>query len=911
MTQKKKRKNPERSDRATGTGRSKPQSVLKVAAVKGAPGWLLDGEPYVPILAQAGRGGLADIQEGKLRLPAEVRVRTTVPAGLGSRFTLACTLSCDSPDTGQAGPYVLLDGRNAQGRPKRYSMKLDARRAGLWAAHSQILTPAGTCVIGAPVRQVHCKPVRLRLAKCGATLAFEVNGTAAGEWTDPDPMARLDQIWLVGAAAPVVIEALTLTNGSGTVVFRELFDDAQAVRRRFFGDLKPLGPLPGSSFFAAGCDVYTTWEHGPQLSLVWKADGTYDWSEVDGYLRKLAALDPSGRIQFRFFFDAPAWWARQNPDQMVHVRQADGKTASTGIVSFASKTFWAEAEQAARDLVRYCAQHPEGWRFVGVLYSSGHCEWFPHWGAGYSDYSPAFLDGFREWLQTRYGTVGRLRAAWKDAAVTFGTATLPTPAERVQGDFYEFYDPAKGLHRQDFGLYYSEVVTRLIERLARAFKEASSGRVFTRVMAGYQPGGRGFRYHAGPHADFAAVLKCPWLDSFFMPNDYRGRGVNGFTGFEIPIASVLLHGKTYITEVDDRTHPVESFLFGTAESPWHTAQALKRTVAAAICQASGAEFKDWAAGWFEDDETQSVIRKLNVIAQESTRHDRTPTAEIAVILNPRSTCHVRDGSLLYDTLNNQQMHLCYPRIGAPHDRLLVDDLALARDYKLYIVQDALHLTDAQRRLIKRKICTKGHTVLWIYAPGVVGERSVGAENISKLVGMRIRCRETYEHLHLHLHLSAGAHPYNRGIPAGTGLNTWEGFYPLFYVDDPQATTLGWGGDVHNSKPAFAVKPMADWTSVYCSVPVLPPTVIRNIAREAGVHIYSEMDDFVAANNWLLTLCASNDGLRTVRLPRRATVIDAMTGARVANGTDRFDVTLKFGETAVWKMESKRDAKSKS
>jgi hypothetical protein len=127
------------------------------------------------------------------------------------------------------------------------------------------------------------------------------------------------------------------------------------------------------------------------------------------------------------------------------------------------------------------------------------------------------------------------------------------------------------------------------------------------------------------------------------------------------------------------------------------------------------------------------------------------------------------------------------------------------------------------------------------------------------------------------------------------------------VDDPQATTLGWGGDVHNSKPAFAVKQMPGWTSVYCSVPVLPPTVIRNIAREAGVHIYSEMDDFVAANNWLLTLCASNDGPRTVRLPRRATVIDAMTGARVASNTDRFNVTLKFGETVVWKMESKQRA----
>jgi hypothetical protein len=586
---------------------------------------------------------------------------------------------------------------------------------------------------------------------------------------------------------------------------------------------------------------------------------------------------------------------------MAQVRQRSGATEQTSVVSFASKLYWDEAERAARDLVRFCDEHPEGWRFVGLRFSGGFCEWFPHWGEGYSDYSPVFLAGFRKWLRTRYGTVKTLRAAWKQDAVTFDTAGVPSPEERLRGDFYEFYDPAKGLHRQDFCLYSSEAVTRLIERLARAFKEASHGRVLTRTPAGYQPGGRGFRYHTGPHADFATVLKCPWLDSFFMPNDYRGRGINGFTGFDIPIASILLHGKTYIAEVDDRTHHVDSFLFGATPTSWHTAQALKRTVTAAVCQASGVEFKDWGAGWFEDDETMPVIKRLNALAQESVHHDRSPTAQIAVILNPRSTCHVRDDSLLYDTLNNQQMGLCYPRIGAPHDKLMVDDLDKARDYKLYIVQDCLHLTDVQRRLIRKKVCTRGHTVLWIYAPGVVGERSVGVENIGDLVGMRIRCRQTYEHLHLHLHLSAGSHPYNQGIPPGTGLTTWEGFYPLFYVDDPKATTLGWGGDVHNSRPAFAVKQMAGWTSVYCSVPVLPPTVIRNIAREAGVHIYSDLDDCVAANSWLLTLCASCDGRRTVQLPRKATVVDAMTGAVVSQRKKSFDVDMKYGETAIWKL----------
>jgi hypothetical protein len=31
--------------------------------------------------------------------------------------------------------------------------------------------------------------------------------------------------------------------------------------------------LPRSSFYRSGCAVYTTWEHGPQLGLVWKENG--------------------------------------------------------------------------------------------------------------------------------------------------------------------------------------------------------------------------------------------------------------------------------------------------------------------------------------------------------------------------------------------------------------------------------------------------------------------------------------------------------------------------------------------------------------------------------------------------------------------------------------------------------------
>jgi len=178
----------------------------------------------------------------------------------------------------------------------------------------------------------------------------------------------------------------------------------------------------------------------------------------------------------------------------------------------------------------------------------------------------------------------------------------------------------------------------------------------------------------------------------------------------------------------------------------------------------------------------TVIRQLNRLAQESVLHDRTPIAQIAILVNPRSTKYVRDESKLYTLLDHQQMHLVYPRIGAPHDRIMIDDLPKARDYDLYIVPDCLYLTD------------------------------------------------------------------------------------------------------------------------YCSLPVLPPAVIRNMAREAGVHIYCDNNDFMAANNWLLCVCAASDGPRTVRLPRKAKVVDALTDEVTASDATEFTLEMRYGETRVWKLE---------
>jgi hypothetical protein len=93
--------------------------------------------------------------------------------------------------------------------------------------------------------------------------------------------------------------------------------------------------------------------------------------------------------------------------------------------------------------------------------------------------------------------------------------------------------------------------------------------------------------------------------------------------------------------------------------------------------------------------------------------------------------------------------------------------------------------------------------------------------------------------------------------------------------------------------------MDDWTSVWCGLPVLPPVILRNIARGAGVHIYSDGDDFVTANRFMVALHARYAGERTIRLPQPATVTDLMTGKRVAKKVATFRVNLKRNETGMW------------
>ena len=106
---------------------------------------------------------------------------------------------------------------------------------------------------------------------------------------------------------------------------------------------------------------------------------------------------------------------------------------------------------------------------------------------------------------------------------------------------------------------------------------------------------------------------------------------------------------------------------------------------------------------------------------------------------------------------------------------------------------------------------------------------------------------------------------------------------------PDLPGRGDGGRLY--EPALALKEFPEYRSLYSSVPLLPAGLLRNMARYAGCHVYTEDNDVVMAGRGLITYHTVAPGPRTVRLPEPATVWDLFSGECLGESVS--EVALKF------------------
>lgn len=125
-------------------------------------------------------------------------------------------------------------------------------------------------------------------------------------------------------------------------------------------------------------------------------------------------------------------------------------------------------------------------------------------------------------------------------------------------------------------------------------------------------------------------------------------------------------------------------------------------------------------------------------------------------------------------------------------------------------------------------------------------------------------------------------------------------YPLFYPDDTDAVTLA--HFLTSGYPSVAVKELDDFTSVYYGSKFIDSRTLREIARFAGCHIFSESDDTFYANDRLVTHHASSSGIKKIRFKRPVKVTELYEKRVYGDGVTEIEFDSTLGETKTFLVE---------
>jgi len=641
-------------------------------------------------------------------------------------------------------------------------------------------------------------------------------------------------------------------------------------------------------------------------------------------LRCYAALDPQCKFLLRVAIEPrgeDSAWIQQHRDQ-CEILEARAK----GIYptpSYASTIWLNDAAEFIRTLIRYIYDNGLAQHILGYLICGGDsAEWvkvgpMEDWAG---DYSLPMQQAFGKWLSNKYGSLDALRAAWDDPQAAFDSLNLvPSPAEQNDTDLFLFKDPRKRRKAIDHFQCLADIVASDISTLCGVAKEACNREHLAGAFYGYvqeivwNNGFFGQRledadvaHAAGArsgHAGLKKVLASPNVDFLSSPYSYGFRGVGGEGGFMSPQESVRRAGKLWISEEDTRTHlwPPDSF-YGQTRNTSETVAVLKRQMANLITHGAGAWWCDWGkptGGAFAEPELLAVFkRSLEIGRGALAMPDRASAAEVAIVIDAESPFY-RSTLNNFDNPSWRNHAWGIVRIGAPVDVILLSDLleGRARDYKFYFFVNTVHFSQSDRETIKQVLRRDRKMALWVYAPGFV-DHDLSVDHCADLTGIQLRM--TPKQWGAHIYISNFDHPITAPLPTATVWGTEMRLGPLFTVADSNTITLG--TVVINQgrcEPGLAIRETPDWTSVYSAAPNLPPTLLRELVRYAGVHLYSESDDVMYADRNFIALHTVRSAQKTIRLPHPADVWEMYTHVKLGSNCAEFTDLVQSGDTRLY------------
>ncbi|MHB1461314.1 MAG: beta-galactosidase [Armatimonadota bacterium] len=653
----------------------------------------------------------------------------------------------------------------------------------------------------------------------------------------------------------------------------------------------------------AGVHLY--WLDARQMG--WIGNGKYDYRKIDDMLVKLFEVDPEARVIMIYYVDlAPwlvdsdgDWWQDQHPTELC--QDINGKVFERyqhQTVSFASDIWRKDAGAAMSKFIQHVEASPYADRVIGYQPSTGGSyEWMYHGGQDFAflDYSQPTVRRFRQWLSARYRTDAALRTAWNNPNVSLTSAAIPTPEARKSTETGSLRDPAREQAVIDYTEFLSKLTSDTIDYFCGIVKRETKRQKLAGVFYGYvmeQFYGNYCTQHTG-HFDLGGILRSSNVDYLMAPTSYDHRRAGESGGYMSALASIRLHDKLWINQGDIRTHlsPTNQG-FGRVDTEQQSVGVLRREAAMDLSVDVPVTWYSFSQSWYMG--SAKIMQSMAQISQIAAKAQKQPSP----LDNNRLAVIVSDSAAPYTTLVTEPLisavyyqREALHRSGVPFDVYLDSDLDNPKmpKYKAYLFLDSLHLSPERRKWIQTNLKSGGRVLAWVWAQEIATDR-LAVQNSVELTG-----------INLTISPQPGVVTMQPEAGWGEPYGSIGAFSPVLMPDEPSAEVIGKLISPVSlaGKPGAVIKRYPSWISLYSAAPHLNPTMIRGIAKLAGIPVYSKDDQPIYIGSNSIGLHGAATALREVVLPRPADVTDAYTGAVIGTGITRFQVNLPQYDTSLY------------
>ena len=649
-------------------------------------------------------------------------------------------------------------------------------------------------------------------------------------------------------------------------------------------------------------DIFTTpWWHDVDKLGEPEFQSAERFSALPEKIEYILKRCPDARFLLRFYDHPPKSWKAAYPEELA----VDEYGNRLEEVSLASARFEADHRRFLRHMIGWIERQPWAWRVMGYL--------------TLHDFEGTTLNSIKGMLfdysapmQKAFGQPVP-RNQFKEQCERGGCMHWPepqtTPAERA----------------------YFELIRSLFLRRCRRFiemaLEATSPRQVLLGMDALKQGMQGWiceNYFTGqaPRAHHSHALlasgstgadeffRIPGFNVLNTPYDYIYRHMGGACEPEGIVDSVVLRGKLFLGENDCRTYAcAENNSFGFYRDSVEAEAGLWRTVGETIARGSQSYWMDVTSfpspqgGYFRSPAIMKVIEQIAPVLRRSIEWEHADVPGVAMIVDDRAalqedfSCDFQNLAVMWQRLTG------LAHCGVPYRIYLWEDLLADNlpDHRLFIFPNLFLMNEERLAMLRRRVCRNGRVVLWGPGTGITDGTKLSAEWASRVTGMPMALLD--ESFARRVVLTRFDHPITTRLRGSISYGDSAAYGPILLPE--RHPSLSEQGIVLTSRgvnrPGFVIKDMGDWTSVFTAAAPVPADLIREMARHAGAHVYSEESDVILASRNFLAVHSVRSGQRTIQLPSPAAVWDIIANTAVSSSTEHIDLIVEAPQTRLFHL----------